>query len=538
MKHRSIIAILLIIASLAGFTPELFHPAHATTSWSSPNGIVVNSTSNDVFSSGLQASNGTLWLAWETNRFRGDSLYDIAYQTFTNGVWSSAHQLTSSSINVTPSIVQLPNGTIFLFWAYKPAASYLIYYERFNPNSWSSPVQVSSTALNDTLPSAAVGQDGTLWLAWTRTNTTCVSPCTDQAKQLYYKTLRSGVWSSETKLSTDSSKQNWAPSVMVGKDSIVRVTWSKGLGSLENYQIYYKTYNGTAWSTERQIVTSANADEHPSIMQDRNGTIWSFWGRKIYISSLSFYYALFGMFSYNDASTWSTPVQLTNTATNVDSLTPNAVQSTYNKSIWLFYTTDANKSDDIYALISTPISPIHDVTITGVSTPSWFQYAGGMPSIGESGIVSFTVTVLNRGDQSEIVTVNLSLSNASSISLGTNQNLATPGGSVNLVFSRNMTRDKLGWYNAFASVAPVPGETIGNQADNNATYIKTVRLVPWGDMDQDGNVNLQDVSVFVYDFGFTPATPSRWCAVCDITDNGVIDLLDVSIAVKNFGIAS
>jgi hypothetical protein len=325
---------------------------------------------------------------------------------------------------------------------------------------------------------------------------------------------------------------------MVGKDSIVRVTWSKGLGSQENYQIYYKTNNGTVWSTEKQIVTSTNADEHPAIMQDRNGTIWTFWGRKIYISSLAFYYALYGMYSYNGASTWSTPVQLTNTATNVDSFSPNAVQSTYNKSIYLFYITDANKADDIYALISTQISPIHDVTITGVTPSAYIEYAGGMPSIGQSPIVSFTVTVLNRGDQSEIVTVSLSLSNSSSINLGTRQNLATPGGTVNIVFNWNATLVQYGWYSAVASVAPVPGETVPNQADNNITYTKNVRIIPWGDIDQEGNVNLGDVSVFVYDFGFTAATPSRWNPLCDINNNGIIDIVDVGVAVRNFGINS
>jgi hypothetical protein len=540
MRHSSIRGIILVALSLIGLVlvPQALRPVSGSTTWGSSTAIETNAGIN-LLDTGLLASNGTMWIAWQTNRYRGGSLFDIAYKTNTNGVWSSAQRLTTSGLNAGAAIAQLSNGTIVLFYSTKTGASYLVYYQLYNsPIGWSNPTRISSTTLNDTNVSAAVGRDGTLWLVWTRTNSTCTGSCTDVSKQLYYKTLKSGVWSAETKLTTDNTQQSLDSSVTVGKDNIVRVVYSKGLGSLENYQVYYKTSNGTVWSVETKIVTSTNSEEHPAIMQDRNGTMWLFWQRKIYFSGQLFYYVLMSQFSYNGGTTWLGQTQMTNTSTSIDSMMPFGVQSSFNKSIWVFYTTDPNINDDIYALISSAISPIHDVTITGVSTPSWFQYQGGMPSIGQTGIVSFTVTVLNRGDQSEIITVTLSLSNASSISLGTKQNLATPGGSVNLVFSRNMTRDKLGWYTAFASVAPVPGETIGNQADDNATYVKSVRLIPWGDMDQDGNDNLQDVSVFVYDFGFTPATPSRWNPVLDITNNGVIDLLDVSIAMKNFGIVS
>jgi hypothetical protein len=273
-------------------------------------------------------------------------------------------------------------------------------------------------------------------------------------------------------------------------------------------------------------------------MQDRNGTMWLFWQRKIYYTSLAFYYVLFSKYSYNSGASWSTETQMTRTATNVDSMMPFPVQSTYNKSIWLFYTTNPFSSEDIYALISSPISPIHDVTIAAV-TPSWpIEFAGGLASIGQSPIISFNVTVLNLGDQSEIVTVSLSVYNSSSYSLGTKQNLAVPGGTVNLVFNWNATIAKLGFYSAVAYVAPVPGETIPNQADNNITYTRNVRVIPWADIDQDGIVSLGDVSVFFYDFGFTAATPSRWTPLADIANHGIIDIVNVGIAVKNFGIVS
>ncbi len=476
-----------------------------------------------------------MWVAWQTNRYRGNSFYDIAYKTYTNGVWSAPARLTSAGENSGPALAQLSNGTVLLFWAYKLAASYLIYYEMYNPGGWSNPIQATSTALNDTNPSAAVGRDGTLWLVWTRTNSTC--GCTDPPQQLYYKTLKAGAWSPENKLTMDTN-QNWGSSITVSKDNIVRVAWTKGLGSLKNYQIYYKTYNGGVWSIETQLVASTSVDQHPSIIQDRNGTLWLFWQRQIYYTSTASYQVLFGKYSYDSGASWSSEAQLTNTTTRVNSMVPFGVQSTYGRSIWLFYTTNPSSGLDIYALVSSPIQPIHDVTIASV-TPSWqIEYAGGLASIGQSAIVSFTVTVLNLGDQSEIVTVSLTVYNSTSYNLLTKQNLAVPGGTVSLVFNWDATNAKLGFYSAVAYVAPVPGETIPNQADNNITYTRNVHVIPWGDVDQDGNVVLGDVSVFFYDFGFTPATPSRWNPYCDINNNGIIDIVDVGVAVKNFGIVS
>jgi len=545
LKNRALRGVFLVVLSFAGlvFFPQMLRPVAASTLWGSPTAIENNAGIN-ILNAGLQANNGTMWLAWQTNRYRGDSQYDISYKTNTNGIWSPVSRLTTSGNNAGAALAQLSNGTILLFWAYKPAASYLIYYRMYNsPGGWSNAAQVSSTTLNDTNPSATVGRDGTLWVIWTRTNSSCSGSCTDVSKQLYYKTLKTGVWSTETKLTSDTN-QNWGAGVSVGKDNLVRVVWSKGLGSLENYQVYYKTYNTSIWSTETKVATSTSSDEHPMITQDRNGTMWLFWSRKFYYSGLAFHYILFSKYSYNSGTTWSAETQMTNTSNSVDSMQPYGVQSTYNKSIWLFYTTNPSANDDIYALISSPISPIHDVTITAVTASTRIEYFGGLPSMSQSEIVSVTVTVLNRGDQSEIVTVNLSIYNSTSYNMGTKQNLAVPGGTVNLVFNWNATAGKLGLYSALATVNSVAGETAPNQADNNLISKGITRVIPWGDINQDGTVALTDVSVFFFDYGFGPAgapcvgTHCTYFPLEDINNSGAVDIIDVGIAAKNYGIIS
>ena len=311
------------------------------------------------------------------------------------------------------------------------------------------------------------------------------------------------------------------------------------------------TYNGTSWSPPKNITSTPSgfSDQHPSIIQDRNGTIWLFWSRT---SLTSPQFVLYNKFSYNNGQDLSTctstcPETIMNSeAAGIDDQQPVAVQgnSQNDKTIHLFYSSDrTNFRYDIWTITSNAIAPIHDIGITAVYNTNPWWYSGGMTNIGENTNYTFSFTVVNSGDYGENVQATSSVSNKTSISLGTQTQQISHGSSWTFFFNWNTTKPDgtnvpAGRYNILINLSSNGTETTGNLADNSVIIKNSIRLLPWGDMDQDGNVNLQDVSVFVFDFGFTPATPSRWCAVCDITGNNVIDLLDVSIAVKNFGIVS
>jgi hypothetical protein len=510
---------------------------HATATWSSPTLIDSNSGFN-LLSTALQASNGTLWIAWQSDRnAQLTGRFDILYKTYINGFWSVSYNLTTTGQNASPTLVQLANGTIEIFWVQKVSHSYDIFYSLYRGRSWSSPTQLTNTNLNDTQPSAAVGLDGTVWLVWTRVNSTNTK--VPAIKQLFYKTLKGTVWSADTQLTTDSN-QNYGSGITIGKDGIVRVTWSKGAPG-SNYQIYQKTYNGVSWSTDTQIVFSSSTDEHPSMLQDRNGTLWLFWGRLIVVSSTVQYYALFDKYSYNMGGTWSSETQLTNTSTSVDSYTPSAVQGTYStKPIWIFYTSDLNEPTyDIYALMSSGIGPVHNVALTGVYASSnlgtLWEYTGGLASVGQSPVVTITVTVADPGDFSQTVYVNLTMTNSTNISLGQKSGFVGPGGSVNIYFYWNTTGVKPARYGISANLLLVPGETYGNSFDNILNLSNQMHILPLGDVDQDGSVTLTDVSVFFYNFGFTPACNcSRWNPYADINNNGIIDIVDIGVVSRNF----
>jgi len=543
LLNRNLIAVLFVFLTLAmgiAFNPPLARAAGPPYSWTGPTDIDPH-LGQDNLPTAVQASNGTLWLAWQTFRFN-NARPDIIYNTLTNNVWGSLGRITSTGYNTSPALAQLRNGTIMLFWSQQTTA-FNIYYERFSVNqfgagAWSSNVHLTTpTASDDTAPAATVGVDGTLWLFWQRTNQSCTSTCS-QTKQLYYKTLKNGSWSAETKITTDA---NWnsLPSVVVTKDKLVRLGWSKGGQGNGASSIYDKTFDGTTWSAETQIVSppSGYGDQRSSMIQDRNGTIWLFWAR----TSLTVpVFVIYSKFSTNNGQTWSTESQMTNEASDIDSQQPVAVQgnSSNDKMIHLFYSSDRTNNDyDIWTLTSPSISPIHDIGLTFVSPSISLFYAGGLASIGQSSNTTVAVTVVDYGDFAENVQATVTVSNVTSTNLGSQTKTVGIGASVSFTFSWNTTNAKPARYNLTVNAVPTTSsETLGNQGDNSVSVKNSIHLLPWGDIDQNGGVALGDVSVFFFDFGFTPATPSRWTPFADINNNGIIDIIDVGVAVHNFGI--
>jgi len=234
---------------------------------------------------------------------------------------------------------------------------------------------------------------------------------------------------------------------------------------------------------------------------------------------------------------------MTNEASGIDSQQPAAVQSNSanDKTIHLFYSSDRTNFDyDIWSLVSPSISPIHDVGLTSVvninfGVPWWD--AGGLGTIEPTANITVPVQVVNYGDFGENIRASVTVTNTTTTSLGSQTQPVAPGGSTVLYFSWNTTTAKPAWYSLSVNVISTNStETFGNQGDNSFSVKNTIHILPWGDVDQVGDVTLGDVSVFFYDFGFTPANPSRFNWYCDINGNLIIDIIDVGVAVHNFGI--
>ncbi len=550
MKAWSIAFCAILVSAVLLPLVQTSQAAGPPYSWSGPTPID-NYTGfgvGDVLPTALQSSNGTLWLAWQSDL--NDLAGGISYKTMNStGFWTSAQQLTIGTLpNISPYLAQLRNGTVIIFWALRAVKNYNIYYKRYvSPsNTWSPSVKLTTSSLNDTDPAGAVGADGTLWLFWQRSNKTCSSCLED--RQLYYKTLAGGVWSSDVKVTSDAN-WNWGPSAMVGKDGKVRVVYSKGSGVAGTFNLYTKVYNGISWGSETCISavsacsSPVNSDEHPSLLQDRNGTLWLFWGRQASTSN-AFYYILFDRFSVDNGQTWSSEAQVSSEAAPTTSQTPALVQtnSGSDKSIRAFYISDRMNAGgflQIWDYVSPNISPVHDVKVSFVTPSTTLEYPGGMASVGMSAIVTITVTVLNLGDSLENnLQVSVTLSNTTSYPLPTQSGSISLGGSLILSFNWNTTNVTPARYTlSVSAVLASGGETVGNAGDNSWSQKNGVHIIPYGDVDQNGQVSITDVSVFIFGFGAAPGNP-RWNPFCDINNSGIIDIIDVGVAVHNFGVVT
>jgi len=516
-------------------------------------GPIQSLTGIDEQPSVVQASDGTLRLAWTHITLTGSSVIYYASR-MTDGTWTGNSSITNSGgRNLFPSIIQASNGTVFVFWSYKASTSthYQIYYRYLKGSVWSVYTQVplqTPTGLNDTQPSAALGRDGTIWLAWVRDNST-LAGTTPVMRQLWYETLNSTGWSRKELSITSSSDVNWnfEPSVMVPKDGIPRIAFSRGQSSLANFQINYVYRSGSGWTAPRAIVSSdptAN-DQNPSLTQDRNGTLWVFWARDMTTN-----FAIRTEYSWDNGTSWRSETVLTAAcSTCADSTYAAAVQSSSDKKLWVFYSTNPGATGyDLWALVTVnPISPVHDVAISNAigsyGANASVIYAGGFHNpyagISQSAVVLLSVTVLNIGDFVESVSLTTMVTNTTSYSLGT-QTVAVPvGGSAIVSFSWNTSGLKPARYGMLAN-ASIIVEPLGNRADDTLARTNIVHLLPLGDVDQDGSVTITDVGVVFYNYGFScyaPATCSpRYNPFADANGNGIIDIVDVGVVSRNFDI--
>lgn len=281
------------------------------------------------------------------------------------------------------------------------------------------------------------------------------------------------------------------------------------------------------------------------MIQDRNGTLWLFWGRLVVVSPVVQFYEVVGKHSYDLGSTWSPEIILTSTSTTIDSFMPSAVQSSTGvKPIWVFYASNQNVPDyDIFAVMSTGVYPVHDVMVSALSTSSslgtnW-EYPGGLSSVGQSAIVTTTVRVANPGDYVENVSVNLKSTNISIISIGTLRSLLGPANTMNFYFYWNTTNVKPSSYGFSVTIATLPSETMGNLGDNNYSLVDQIHILPFGDINHDGSVTITDFSVLVNGFDYSSTCNcSQWTPYADINGNGVIDIVDVGVVEANYGIST
>ena len=131
-------------------------------------------------------------------------------------------------------------------------------------------VKLTQDTHSNFLPSATQTLDGRIWVFWVSTRT--------GNDNIFFKIYNGTAWTSDTQF-TATTGNNIHPSALQTQDGQLSVAWASdqgcsGTNCVSN--IFLSRYNGTAWQPSRQM-TFTGRDYQPSIAQASNGTFFLTW---------------------------------------------------------------------------------------------------------------------------------------------------------------------------------------------------------------------------------------------------------------------
>src|SRR5436853_2328173 len=523
---------MLVLASALSTFPILTPFVHATV-WGPSVALPGTDPNSNLFPNMLQTSNssagqGSIWLLCQTTT--PSSLGIVYLMTHNRFGWSGQTALVhDNNDNIAPALAELANGTIILVWSRGTGllGTYDLYWMGYNGTRWTSIRPLVQAPEDNLTPALTRTSDGKIWLVWSRS-----TPANGMG-DIYYKTY-DGTWSSETARIATSAMEK-TPTVNQMSDGTVWILYDSDAGG--NNQIWDTTWNSVSWTAPVRFTSTTNNDGYPSLVQDRSGTLWSFWTRELATPDPNnpFQQDLFYKNSTTLGSSWEAETQVAfSQYTNSDQLHPVVVQSS-DKTLWVVYSSNQKISNpygafNLYLMQSSPIKG-HDVSVTNlklsINVPFGDLPVVGNPRQGETAQIYVTIT--NLGDYTESNTTVKLYINSTQVG-STNIPSILAGQTLTYVFNWNSTRYNLAHYTELATISTVPGEILTYNNQLSHTFL----LLSPGDVNPDGKVNIVDLSSMGTRFGSVRGTLLYW-ADADLNHDGKIDIKDLVICALNFG---
>ncbi|MFQ6123519.1 MAG: TolB family protein [Candidatus Heimdallarchaeota archaeon] len=123
-------------------------------------------------------------------------------------------------------------------------------------------------------------------------------------RDLYYKSYNGSTWSTAQKI-TFGNGTSFSPVLVADESNKLHLVWQDYCHGQS--EIYYMFYNGQSWSSEYRVTTSSNDDLNPTITVDSRNVIYIFWEEGTNGTMFRVFY------KYNNGTGWSETIQLTNT---------------------------------------------------------------------------------------------------------------------------------------------------------------------------------------------------------------------------------
>jgi len=365
---------------------------------------------------------------------------------------------------------------------------------------WSDEIRLTTNVALDGYPSIAQTNDGRIWVVWkSRKNGN---------SDLYYK-IYQGTWSNEIRLTIDRN-EDINPSITQLKNLTIWVVWaSNRTGS---YDLFCKSSpdNGLSWSIDTRLTVSGN-NYQQAILQAKDGNIWVVWASGNY----DVFYKVF------NGVTWSNETSLI-TDPSLD-ITP-SISQTQDGRIWVVWASSRMGDYEIFHKTFngsswSPDKPLTTDTKKEDTNPTIFQTTDGVIWVVWAAS-EFTPTAT---DELYYMT--------------STDNGATWSATIQL--TKNTFDDT--WPDALQARDFSIWITWGSNRDANGNwdlYYKTTLL---GDVNNDGQINMEDLALIARALLTTPAsggTPGAWWAWnpdADLDRNNRVDGDDLAIAGKNYG---
>jgi len=486
----------------------------------------------DGFPSVLQTRDGKMWIVWSKSILGNLTLY-YAKSPDLGNTWSEEMNLTeplTPGNNQNPSIIQAMNGTIWVAWTsdrppppppplpdFELAASptSLTIFQGGSDtstinvtsvNSFSDPVDLSvlnePSGVNAILnPTQVTPQPDD-----TATSTLTVSVEATATPGNYILTVRgrSGKMTRTVDIALEITGSGES-----GGDALTDTLSSSHDVAIEDYEIYYKTSNddGATWSSDILLTNNNFDDLCPSIVQLQNGTIFMVW-QSLESGNQDIYFK-----TTQDGTVWSDTTQLT-TFSGHDRA-PSVTQTTDGK-IWVTWSTNRTGDNEIYYKIYDGISWSEAARLTYNTdsdlTPSILQTMDGnvwifwcsMPQTGAADVY-YKYSSDNGANWSERIQF-------------------TTDDSEDMWPSVAQASDTMMW------VTWVTNRD--DQPDGNwEVYYRTSIA---GDVNEDGAVDIVDLSLVGVAYGSFEDEP-QYNPDADIDKDGIIDVWDITIVCVHYG---
>ena len=165
------------------------------------------------------------------------------------------------------AVAPAQDGSCRLVWAEQRERNWDLYCSTATASSGgvkcSAPLRLTDDPGVDKTPAVAATPDGSLVLAW--------QGWRGAGSDIYFQRCEKGEWQEPLRLS-DEGANDWSPALATSSDGSVAVCWSRWQNG--SYDVCLRVRAGGQWGPVQLVAATERFEAHPSLVYDRQGTLW------------------------------------------------------------------------------------------------------------------------------------------------------------------------------------------------------------------------------------------------------------------------